>query len=103
MPNRGLFPVADTAIEKFRQTFDAQVAAGFEKYGTRLQTFNGRNAANDAREEVADLLQYMTQVELERDTLALVLKRMRTYVDEDDWAWVVPDEIAQFLNNYGEE
>lgn len=35
---------------------------GFRKYGERLRAFNGRNAMQDAYEEVLDLSQYLRQV-----------------------------------------
>lgn len=38
---------------------------GFKKYGTPLQTFNGRCALQDAWEEAADLVQYLEQAMLE--------------------------------------
>lgn len=38
---------------------------GLETYGVPLTTHNGRDALQDAREEVADALQYVTQARLE--------------------------------------
>lgn len=38
---------------------------GLKKYGTPLQTFNGRDAVQDAWEEAADLTQYLEQAMLE--------------------------------------
>lgn len=35
---------------------------GLERYGTLLRTFNGRNVAQDAYEEVLDLAQYWRQL-----------------------------------------
>lgn len=42
-----------------------RVKFGREKYGTVLQTHNGRDAAQDAREELYDFLFYWTQLYLE--------------------------------------
>jgi hypothetical protein len=47
---------------------------GVRKYGTPLQTHNGRDALVDAWEEALDLLTYLTQMRLERgDTIGPVL------------------------------
>lgn len=42
-------------------------AVGFERYGTLLQPFNGRDALRDAYEEALDLAQYLRQAIEERD------------------------------------
>lgn len=49
--------ICDQVIEdlKFRKKL------GFEKYGTPLKSFNGRNALRDAYEEALDLVQYLKQ------------------------------------------
>lgn len=39
---------------------------GRRKYGTALETHNGRDALTDAWEEALDLLTYLTQMRLER-------------------------------------
>lgn len=46
----------------------SRVDAGLEKYGTRLQTHNGRDALWDAYQEAIDLVMYLRQAILERDT-----------------------------------
>lgn len=48
-----------------RDKLAERVAFGREKYKVVLQTHNGRNAANDAREELYDFLFYWTQMYLE--------------------------------------
>lgn len=40
---------------------------GRRKYGTSLETHNGRDALQDAWEEALDLVTYLTQMMLERD------------------------------------
>lgn len=40
---------------------------GLEKYGTRLQPFNGRDALKDAYEEALDLCVYLRTAIYERD------------------------------------
>jgi hypothetical protein len=41
---------------------------GIEKYGTELHTFNGRNAAEDIRQELGDLIIYFAQLVMENKT-----------------------------------
>ena len=38
---------------------------GKEKYGTRLQSFNGRDSELDVQQELADGLQYLFQMKME--------------------------------------
>ena len=44
-----------------------RAAAGVQKYGTPLQTHNGRDALWDAYQEALDLAMYLRQAILERD------------------------------------
>lgn len=44
---------------------NSRATVGLEKYGTRLKTHNGRNALNDAYQEVLDLIMYLRQHVLE--------------------------------------
>lgn len=46
---------------------EARRVLGKERYGVALQAFNGRDALQDAYEEVLDLCQYLRQVIYERD------------------------------------
>jgi len=46
---------------------EARKAVGFERYGTLLQPFNGRDALMDAYQEALDLCQYLRQALEERD------------------------------------
>jgi hypothetical protein len=45
----------------------ARIDAGYQKYGTLLQTFNGRDALWDSLQEAIDLVMYLRQAILERD------------------------------------
>jgi hypothetical protein len=45
----------------------ARSAAGVKKYGTPLQTHNGRDALVDAYQEALDLCVYLKQALLERE------------------------------------
>lgn len=47
---------------------------GYERYGTRLQAFNGRNSQVDAYQEVLDLSVYLRQSIEERSKMVEVLK-----------------------------
>lgn len=58
------------ATRRFAETSERQFKKGFEKYKVELTNFNGRNPFNDAREEVVDLHQYLTQAEEEFNTVA---------------------------------
>lgn len=60
-------PLHEIALERFTKTHAEQVEAGLKEYGTPLAPFNGRDAADDARRELVDLNQYLTQLEIERD------------------------------------
>ena len=43
------------------------VELGLERYGTKLQTFNGRDALWDAYQEALDLVMYLRQAIMERE------------------------------------
>lgn len=51
---------------------------GKEKYGVRLQAFNGRNSVVDAYQEVLDLTVYFRQLIEERETLLKFLKAVQS-------------------------
>ena len=53
------------ALEEFTQVFKKQWLKGREKYGTNLTTFNGRDAGNDAMQELADAVAYVMQLRME--------------------------------------
>lgn len=54
-------PQLDFALDITVQGLHQRVDAGFQKYGTYLETFNGRNAVKDAWEEAADAIFYIEQ------------------------------------------
>lgn len=60
----------DLATRRFQEVSERQYQKGWDKYKVVLTNFNSRNPFNDAREEVVDLHQYLTQAETEFDTLA---------------------------------
>jgi len=61
-PTPGKEDVADYVLEDILM----RVAEGKKKYGTKLQTFNGRDALMDAYQEAIDLVMYLRQAILER-------------------------------------
>ena len=61
-PKPGKTPVWKTVIEDM----EARDNLGFERYGTRLETHNGRDALLDAYEEALDLAVYLKQAILEK-------------------------------------
>jgi hypothetical protein len=61
--------LTDKAREDFLATHASQVEKGIETYGQPLTPFNGRSAYKDALEEAADLVNYIAQLEAEREEL----------------------------------
>ncbi len=60
-----------------RKALEEREAKGIAKYGTTLQTWNGRDPYADAIEEQLDLLQYLTQARLERADLLEQVVQLR--------------------------
>ncbi len=52
-------------LSDLRRLLADRAAAGRRKYGTPLQTFNGRQGTRDSLDEAADLCMYMMQVAME--------------------------------------
>lgn len=65
-PSQGGVDVTPYAREEFLRCLHLQEEKGRVKYGTSLQTENGRDPLQDAKAEVVDLWQYLCQIELER-------------------------------------
>lgn len=62
-PQTGSMDVADYVLADI----EARIELGRLRYGTKLQTFNGRDALWDAYQEALDLVMYLRQAILERD------------------------------------
>ena len=77
MPTSGGMNVTPVARRIFFEMLDSRERKGIATYGTTLQTFNGRDAVQDALEEAADLWQYLTQIALERDADAALMRSLR--------------------------
>jgi hypothetical protein len=74
-------PVTPIARDWFNSTLTSQAAKGLGKYDTALRTNNGRNALQDAMDELADAVQYVTQAEMERRALEAALAAARTALE----------------------
>lgn len=80
MPTPGqeaVFPALIAEIE-------ARNAKGRETYGRDLETFNGRDALEDAFEECLDQLVYLKQARMERDALRRALTAMLDFTEGMD-------------------
>lgn len=82
----------DLATKKFNKASEVQYKKGLDKYKVSLESFNGRNPFNDAREEVVDLHQYLTQGEAEFDTLA---RYLYVYAKTEGFWGQLPDYLKE--------
>lgn len=65
LPTVGQQNVSDAV----KADLDKRIELGIQRYGRPLQTFNGRDALQDAYEEALDLVHYLKQAILERDAI----------------------------------
>lgn len=65
--------VLATAKAAYDTVFDKQIKKGMDKYGVVLSTFNGRDAGQDAVEELVDLSVYLTQLRMEHQAYREIL------------------------------
>ena len=65
-PIKGKQKVADFVLADIQERVDV----GFKKYGTYLETNNGRNPLWDAYQEAIDLVMYLRQAILEEEEKA---------------------------------
>lgn len=80
LPTDGKKIVKDYVLQDIQE----RVKFGYDKYGHYLETDNGRDALWDAYQEVLDLVMYLRQAILERDTDAMHMwniKLAQTVVD----------------------
>lgn len=89
MPKAVEGPIMHEVVIK---ALEDRLAVGVKRYGQPLRAFNGRDAAQDAFEEVLDLSVYLAQMRIEmqelRETLSQVLI---TY----QWGGTISDELAE--------
>lgn len=76
-PRPGRAVVLDDLVAALRE----RSSFGERKYGTKLQTFNGRDAHLDALQELLDLFVYLHQAEMERAELERENAGLRAQVD----------------------
>lgn len=79
-PKPGVEDVTAGLGARIAKIHEARRAAGIREYGTPLQTFNGRDALDDADAELADAQAYVHQARKERDAVRTDLAEMRTRV-----------------------
>lgn len=82
MPSPGKQDVTPIARRVFFEILDDQERKGIAKYGTTLQTNNGRDALLDASQECVDLFQYIVQARLEHHGLIEENARLRARITE---------------------
>lgn len=84
-------------LEELARMISERTQKGIETYGRPLSTFNGRDAAQDALEEIADAFQYVMQLKQERDALRnfehqqLVFQEIEQERWRQDEKWGGPD------------
>lgn len=66
MVDRGMLPPAQA--ERIVAEMEQSKAVGIQRYGTALQTFNGRDTLQDAIDEARDLFVYLSALQQARDT-----------------------------------
>ena len=62
------------AIALLPKMLEERNKLGIERYGTPLQSWNGRNPINDALEECLDSFQYLVQANIEKQDTENVMK-----------------------------
>ncbi len=79
-------------------TTDKQYSKGIETYNTPLMTHNGRDAGQDALDELVDAGRYITQLRMEKEELEERVKELEadltemTYLEDHAFYWVeMPD------------
>lgn len=97
-------PGCENVIDLVERDLRERAETGKAKYGTYLQTHNGRDALWDAYQEVLDQAMYLRQVLAERETVDET-KRLRAVIREIAQIMLVFDpqpgykRIREILNN----
>ena len=82
VPTPGLEKVGIVAERVFGRSWSRQRKKGMERYGTELMTFNGRDPFRDAVEEAVDLVQYITQMAMEKEVVERLFVLLCQKMDE---------------------
>lgn len=85
MPKPGRFDVPARTAREFVEVLIRQDAKGRAKYGTSLLAFNGRDAGQDAFEELVDCAQYLTQLRIEHAAYLSLLREIREAIEHRSW------------------
>lgn len=64
-PVKGQQKVHPIAVQSFNELMQQRYEKGLERYGTELETFNGRDAWKDFEEEFGDAWKYYTAAKME--------------------------------------
>lgn len=92
-PEPGQRNVLDDLVTMLRERSDF----GLRKYGTRLETFNGRDAHLDAMQELLDLFVYLQQAQMERAELEARIRSTVTGWKFCPWCGKPVPEAARCL------
>lgn len=79
-PTKGQAIVFPRARETLYRLLAERANKGIETYGRSLETFNGRDALQDAIEEQVDGLQYLVQAQMEREETEELLEEINIYL-----------------------
>lgn len=80
LPKDGQEDVFIPLSNQFGENWGTQLNKGITKYGRTLQTFNGRNAGQDAFEEWFDLGAYLMQLKMEHQRFKELLVECQAYL-----------------------
>lgn len=94
-PQAGQVSVPDQALADFNRVWHEQSAKGQARYGTVLQTFNGRDAGHDAQQELVDAFQYVTQLRLEHAEALQLLTVMTVWLQQQQHKATVYENVYQ--------
>jgi hypothetical protein len=89
--------VHDKAVFWFNDVAETQYYRGLNKYGTPLETFNGRDAYTDAMQEAVDLVAYLTQLNQELIAVKKALSDLCDAVGPGLAGAYVPAEILKVI------
>lgn len=74
---------------------------GLKKYGTSLQTWNGRDPLADAMEEDLDRMQYLVQARLERADMAERIAELAAALDKKQGLYLLARMIVHRIRDDG--
>jgi len=67
-PNPAEGITSQVVLDRVLSDLESRAVEGVKRYGTLLKTHNGRDALQDALDEALDLVMYLTQAIMERDS-----------------------------------